>query len=164
MVYIEWDKDHWAYNGEPDRWAFESHFDPVEDKKMPDSSDFTPEDWADYQAFQAFRAMQKAEGKEDSKPEPKPEPGPGDSLDPERYEARVNAAIEMLREGNAFIVITVDREESEGSTPAFAQNVLTGYKSPEAGLLAELQLSRLGTVAFQSLTFEALQKLISEGK
>src|SRR5574338_1211558 len=29
MVYIEWDKTHWRYNGEPDGWTFESHFVPT---------------------------------------------------------------------------------------------------------------------------------------
>src|SRR5215210_1854477 len=32
MVYIEWDKDHWAYNGEGDEWTMEAHFEAVEDK------------------------------------------------------------------------------------------------------------------------------------
>src|SRR3954466_5189582 len=51
MVYIEWDKDHWAYNGEPDRWAFEAHFDKV-DNKMSDTPQApqggTPEDFAEF--------------------------------------------------------------------------------------------------------------------
>ncbi len=35
MVYIEWDKKHWAYNGERDGWTMEAHFDPKE-KVMSD--------------------------------------------------------------------------------------------------------------------------------
>ncbi len=25
-VYVEWDKEHWRFNGEPDGWTFASHF------------------------------------------------------------------------------------------------------------------------------------------
>lgn len=30
-VYIEWDKDHWRYNGEPNGWTYASHFQVAED-------------------------------------------------------------------------------------------------------------------------------------
>jgi hypothetical protein len=36
LVYVEWDKDHWAYSGEEDRWVLEAHFDPVEDSMADD--------------------------------------------------------------------------------------------------------------------------------
>src|ERR1700694_5904746 len=36
MVFVEWDKKHWLYNGESDMWTFESHFDPVEEVTMPE--------------------------------------------------------------------------------------------------------------------------------
>lgn len=29
FVYIEWDKDHWRYNGESDGWTYASHFRPA---------------------------------------------------------------------------------------------------------------------------------------
>lgn len=29
-VFIEWDKDHWRYNGEADMWTFSSHFKVAE--------------------------------------------------------------------------------------------------------------------------------------
>src|SRR4051812_35148617 len=29
MIYVEWDKTDWRYNGQPDGWLFESHFDIV---------------------------------------------------------------------------------------------------------------------------------------
>jgi hypothetical protein len=29
MVFIEWDKDDWRYNGQDDNWTFASHFDLV---------------------------------------------------------------------------------------------------------------------------------------
>lgn len=31
MVWIQWDRDHWRYNNEPDGWTFASHFRAIED-------------------------------------------------------------------------------------------------------------------------------------
>src|SRR5271165_7482108 len=36
QVLIEWDHDHWAYNGAPNCWTWEDHFDLVEEPKMPE--------------------------------------------------------------------------------------------------------------------------------
>lgn len=30
LVFIEWDKEHWRYSGQPDGWTFASHFREVE--------------------------------------------------------------------------------------------------------------------------------------
>src|SRR3954467_7623226 len=34
LLYIEWDKAHWRYGGEPDGWASESHFRLVQDEPI----------------------------------------------------------------------------------------------------------------------------------
>lgn len=33
-VYIEWDKEHWRYAGEEDRWTFATHFRPIEGEDL----------------------------------------------------------------------------------------------------------------------------------
>lgn len=33
QIYIDWDKDHWRYNGEEDLWTFASHFRPAEGER-----------------------------------------------------------------------------------------------------------------------------------
>src|SRR5256885_1869865 len=37
-VWIQWDPDHWAYNGAPNGWTWEDHFEIVE-KSMSDRKD-----------------------------------------------------------------------------------------------------------------------------
>src|SRR5208282_2040072 len=37
-VWIEWDKDHWSYNGAPDGWTEAGHFDILEEP-VSDTSD-----------------------------------------------------------------------------------------------------------------------------
>lgn len=34
-VYIEWDTEHWRYDGEPDGWTYATHFKPVESVEPP---------------------------------------------------------------------------------------------------------------------------------
>ncbi len=33
IIQIEWDKNHWTYNGAPDGWTFPDHFDKVEEQQ-----------------------------------------------------------------------------------------------------------------------------------
>src|SRR5690349_24834514 len=76
MVFIEWDKDHWAYNGEPDKWAFEAHFDKIEDNTMAEQPAVpNPEDFARFMAaFQAFQQSQnQGDGEKPTAPVPEPD-------------------------------------------------------------------------------------------
>src|SRR4051812_46071758 len=36
MIYVEWDATHWSYNDQGNMWAFEDHFEQVEDKMSKD--------------------------------------------------------------------------------------------------------------------------------
>ena len=35
-VLVEWDKDHWRYNGEPDGWTYASHFREIKPEAVID--------------------------------------------------------------------------------------------------------------------------------
>src|SRR4051812_27694283 len=39
MVYVEWDKDHWAYNGQSDIWTYEDHFERANEEKMSNNNE-----------------------------------------------------------------------------------------------------------------------------
>jgi hypothetical protein len=49
MVYIEWDKKHWTYNGEPDEWTFAEHFEPVKEAQVS-TPQFSPEEFGEFMA------------------------------------------------------------------------------------------------------------------
>ena len=36
-VLIEWDADHWAYNGQPDCWTMEGQFEAAEENDMKET-------------------------------------------------------------------------------------------------------------------------------
>src|SRR3954462_1476071 len=37
MVNVEWDKDHWRFNGQPDGWTFSDHFDVIGPPELPEA-------------------------------------------------------------------------------------------------------------------------------
>lgn len=157
MVYIEWDKDHWTYNGEPDRWAFDSHFDVVEDgmSEAPNPADF--------QAFMQdmFENWQKSQGSDGPEPESKPEPSKKD--DSKAFASAVEIASGALDKSDSFILITVTREHLDGhDIPTLTPRVLNFYRSPEGGLLAEMQLPKILQMSHEELVIDAIKRHLDE--
>lgn len=97
MVWIKWDRKHWAYNGEADGWTMEAHFNPVKEEKV------VPEGF-DMNEF-AKMVAKHLQSNDDVKKEDTHEPTHEDMFSVER-----ERAIETLREPttSAFIVIAVE--------------------------------------------------------
>src|SRR3954467_9670267 len=72
MIFIEWDKDHWAYSGEEDRWVLEAHFDKVEESKMEEKPDIV-------EALAKLLEQYRSQGEETEEAEP-----PGNEAEEER--------------------------------------------------------------------------------
>lgn len=108
LIFIEWDKDHWAYSGEPDRWVMEAHFDKVEnkmdEKDKPDFMEALAELVARFQT-------EKREEKVEEKPEVK-DTRPTDDL---TYEDILDKGYEAASEGEAFILIVASPESFQGT-------------------------------------------------
>jgi hypothetical protein len=146
-VFIEWDKDHWAYNGEKDQWVLEAHFEPVKGENMSDDLDT----FQMFQKFQQFLASQNGE----SVPEESTEP----TVD-QRYADALTKANEIAAEADAFLTIAVTRKPTEDGVPALMPIVVNGYKNDESALVLELQLARLGLSSFEQLTLAEIQRTL----
>jgi hypothetical protein len=102
LIYIEWDKRHWAYNGEEDKTTLAAHFEPVKEKvsKMPntdDNADFTNTDGnADFMDFMAH-AFEEYKKQRESKPEPTPEPKPEASFHLDGHQELMERMLEEAR-------------------------------------------------------------------
>jgi hypothetical protein len=163
MVFIEWDKDHWTYNGEPDKWAFEAHFDKIkEPNKMAETPTPNPQDFAQFMAaWQAWQASQQS-GDQETPQLPQATDSPKINKD-EAYKVIAGRAIETLEEADSFILVTVNRESHEASdTPVLIPRVFNFYKSTEGGLLVEMQLTKLGAIAHEELSVEAIRQVLGE--
>ena len=152
-VFIEWDKDHWTYNGEPDRWALEAHFDPVEGDKMSDANKdilggLSPEEFAN--AFVKFLTSQQA-----------PDTGEGQPENDAVTEQRVrDSSAELVKDADSFVLVATVRNSAGDLIPRVAQY----YRSPEGGVLVELHVSKLATIAFEDLAVARIRDIMGHSK
>lgn len=152
-VFIEWDKNHWSYMGEPDRWTMEAHFEP-EESTVPEQ-DPKPRPGIE-ERFAAFLEFERQNCESEGILEPEPEEP---SLD-DQYEESVEGATKILLESDSFIVVavrTIDDRELVPKTVSF-------YKTPESGLVAEMYLSRIAAVAHEESVITEVQRIVAERK
>jgi hypothetical protein len=158
MVKIEWDKEHWAYNGERDMWTFEEHFEPVEsEESMPENNDFLDR----LAAFIAEEQKRQADGKE-----PQDDTGSiNDDVDRDaQYLAVLDAAVEYAREAEAFLLVAVRREHSpvEGERFMLVPDMYAVYKAEDAGILLETQLAHVAATFHQELAGRVLGEIMRQ--
>lgn len=115
QAYIEWDKEHWRYNGEQDGWTFATHFRPVEGVEH------------------------EILGTEIHEVPPTPPRIPSEEEQEriDQYIAAIEAAFEKASESEAFFLITLKRD-SEDDT--LQMNIITSTTDEE---LKELPSSAL---------------------
>lgn len=158
MVKVEWDKDHWAYNGIEDMWTFENHFVPVE----KDQTKMTQTDEQLFQAFKEFMATQRSEAQEEPKEEIVVEREEELDAEQQKYAEVLKRAFEDAADADGFLIVMISREqhpqnEREMLVPAAFEYYLT----PEARVLTEGQLSQVAAQAHTALSLERVREIMS---
>lgn len=154
MAYIEWDQDHWTYNGEEDRWVFQTHFDPVGDPPM-DESGMTPEDQAQF-----VKTLKSLGVRFDEDNEAKPQEPTRAELDDE-YVQYMEYAQEELLDSESFLVVAIQRVVQDG-VPMLTPKIITNSRTPQGALAVEAQLAMLLSVSHGKLVNQALARLAEE--
>jgi len=162
QIYIEFDKNHWAWNGTEDGWTWASHFEAVEENEMDDQQKNNKESLEDtvkgitenfVQAL--FGAMSPAE---QSKPE-----DPGASLDDisdseddsNDWESLLAEAGESLAKSPAYLLIALEYVEAPNAPPMIVPRVFHGARDPEYALIVQSQLAHV-VASFQDATIAAV--------
>src|SRR5271166_1294062 len=109
-VLVEWDKDHWAYNGQPDCWTMEGQFEAVEEiiMEVPNPNQSRDEKVRDLTEkfigalFGALGVEEEQEAPEQEQEAPTPED------DSDQWEALATAAAETVMKAPAYIVIALE--------------------------------------------------------
>jgi len=141
MVFVEWDKDHWTFNGEPDGWTFEDHFESMEDA-MPDNDSLEDE----VKAFLKWRQEREEKAEDITEPDT-------DSL----YREELDQAYETAKSANAFMLVSISNiPESPGVS--FDPRIFHFYKDQSSGLILETQISSIAARAHQLLAIEDVQR------
>jgi hypothetical protein len=121
-VLIEWDKDHWSYNGAENGWTWENHFELVEDEMSNENQDEALANLGANFAKEVAKIVQSdtdANKVEDSVPSGK---GISEVIDAERAEANENTkglsfdqtlrlAHDAAGQADAFILIAVKKRQ-----------------------------------------------------
>lgn len=150
-VFIEWDKNHWSYNGESDGWALDAHFEPAKDVAVPDdNTKFNPQVPADMAAaFAAFMAQYTG----------------GDIIKDRDaaaiYLETLEGAHEAAKEADAFLLIAVRHVGDQDGYPVYSPTVLYNYKDDGSGLILEAQLSRLAALSHEQVTHDLIKKTMA---
>lgn len=157
QIFVQWDSDHWSWNGTPDMWTWEGHFDKVDESMSEEEDRSLAKDLIE---FLQTRVR-----------EPESTPAPKNELERAQDESRLGdykkslaEAMEAASRGEAFAIVTVVRREHEGAPGgilmplAFVEN-----KTPEAGILVNNQISTMAAQSHEAMALAILQGLI-EGK
>lgn len=154
MILVEWDKDHWTYNGEEDMWTFEEHFEAVEELTMP-SINNDDDNLAD--ALINFLKNWK-----DESGEPDHEDDSHEDTE-QQYYATAREATESVEDGEAFMIFTVKRQQTSPDHPEqfiLVPEIFSAYQTEEAGLLLETQLSQVAAVTQQEMAGALLAQIM----
>jgi hypothetical protein len=160
MIYVEWDKNHWAYNGEKDRWALEAHFDPVEESKVSETP--TPQGDPDFNKFMEFMYTQFQQQAKDHQPDaPVEEVADTDEGTEDEFQAAAQEAGERAGKSESFLLITASYEQA-GEEQVLVPRVMQCYKTDESALLLEMQLPHLAMTAHQQLAIQEIHRKMKE--
>lgn len=147
-AFIEWDKDHWTYNGEPDGWALDAHFEPVEGD-VAVSEKPSKEDLA--KMFAEF--VSEHYGGVDEEHE-----APDQNVN-EEYVLALQKATEMASQCDSFMMIGISHAGEANGYPAFTPYVLNYYKDAESGLILEAHVAKVAFMAHQQTSLEVVKDM-----
>jgi hypothetical protein len=170
LVFVEWDKDHWSYSGEPDVWTFENHFEPVEEttKMSADGKGKLPPGLQEgiEELFADYLAKQQGEGSTQAEEPTKVELPESDLFDldtDESYKEIADKLSEVANDAIAFCLIGVAQSEYEGGE-ALVPFVVTAIKDEIGGIVLETQVAQYGASGFQNAAVALINRLRDEKK
>lgn len=140
LIFVEWDKDHWAYSGEADGWTLEAHFDLVGEEKM-DEKDLA----------KALADLVKKFGLDGVK-EDKVEEKKGMT-----YDQVLNRAIDDALDGEAFIVL-VAKPESYDESGLIVPHIYVHSKSDDAAMFLNAVMADVAAQSYATLVFKMMEK------
>jgi len=184
QVLIEWDKDHWAYNGQEDCWTWEGHFEAVEEVEMSETPAEQPQEEKVPSAQEAFdaevtditaafvRTLYKIIAKHRGEPDPDPSPDePQAEVEEkpavgseEEWQKLINESKKLLDKTPAYVVIALDRIHPPGAPPMIVPRVFHGSREPEYALVVQAQLATILAGFTEQTVSRILQEKSSNGE
>jgi hypothetical protein len=149
QIYVEWDKDAWSFNGQPDGWGWEGQFEAVEGYEMAEPDDnIQPEEQPDFEsvvrgATETFieNLMDATrQANEHQQALPNQQESDDDETD---WETLAAQASEAIVKSPAYIVIALEHLTAEGAPPMVIPRIFHASRKPEFALIAQSQLAHV---------------------
>lgn len=146
-VLIEWDRDHWAYNGQPDCWTMEGQFEAVEENEVSQAPE--PNQSRDEKVRglteQFINALFGALGVDEETPSPPPEEIPEEEQedDSDQWEALAAAAADAVQHAPAYVVIALEHIQADGAPPMIIPRVFHAAREPDYKLITQSHLAHV---------------------
>lgn len=161
-VLVEWDRDHWAYNGQPDCWTMEGQFEAAEEnmsEKAPDPNESRDDQIRDI-TEKFVRALFGTLGVgEETPPREAPQEEEDDS---DKWDALAVSASEAVQAAPAYIVIALEHLQHEDAPPMIIPRVFYAAQTPEYRLIAQSQLAHVLAAMQDETIAETLQERVSD--
>lgn len=149
QVLIEWDKDHWAYNGTKDGWTWEGQFEAVEENEMGDAAQPNNQEELEERVrgitenfvksiFGAMGTPVEQAASDESEESTSEEVDGSDKW--ENLVAEVN---ESVTNAPAYLVIALERMEVQGAPPMVIPRVFHAAQKSEYALIVQSQLAHV---------------------
>ena len=155
MVFVEWDRDHWAYNDEPNQWTFESHFEIIEEGSTVSkkSSDDILRGIAGL-IGEYLSDVDNDQGKTQESTAPTP-----DTADsPDEFIETIGNAHERATEADAFILISINEERDQAGNDIMVPYVYSSHRNDIAGVLLHAQVAAFAAAAHREAALEIIQR------
>lgn len=162
-VLVEWDKEHWAYNGQPDCWTMEGQFEAAEESmtdKAPDSNDRDEQVRALTETF--VHSLLGAIGNEEqSTPDPEEDVG---EIDSDEWDELAAAAAEAVQKAPAYIVIALERLQVDDAPAMIVPRVFHAACDDDFKLIAQSHLAHVLASMQDETIVDLLQQASDNGE
>jgi hypothetical protein len=148
-ILVEWDKNHWSYNGAPDTWTWQDHFDEVEeimDNKKQEEIDVLKNDF-ETKIAEIIGGIEGINGDVQKAVAVDLEEG---------WNERLREVHQVLKNTRAYIVVAIDERENDISF--ISPCVFYDAQDEALGLICQAQLSQVN----QEFHGEAVAKRLAE--
>lgn len=168
QVFIQWDKDHWAYNGQEDGWTWEGHFEaveetPVAEAAQPTNSNAEEQVRAITENFvkSIFSVLGSEPQAASEEPEPATEEPEEDQED--KWAGLAAETSEAIAQAPAYLTIALDYVEHDGAPPMVIPRVFHASRTPEYALIVQSQLAHVLS-SLQDQTIAGYLELTQQAK
>lgn len=176
MIYVEWDKTHWAYSGEADGWTMEAHFNLVEEPIVEEKKKL-PEGLEDA-LFNAMSRALEAYGDKDQPAEESTSDDAGPNAEtfglnrdlsvsdsePPTYQQMLQEAFEAASNAEAFYMVVATKHNAGNTNEIIMPHFFSQYQREDAMILLEATLSDLGAQAHAAEAFRRIQEIREQKK